>query len=45
MGKYEDLTKNFYEDYEEPVIEEYIVGFSGLDPNRKTKPENIDHEE
>ena len=44
MGKYEDLTKNFYEDYEEPVIEEYIVGFSGLDPDKKVRPELIDHE-
>ena len=35
MGKYEDLTKSFYEDYELPVIEVYIVGFSGLDPDRK----------
>ena len=44
MGKYEDLTRSFYEDYEQPVIEDYIVGFSGLDPDRKIKPEEIDHE-
>lgn len=44
MGKYEDITRSFYEEYEEPVIEDYIVGFSGLDPDRKIKPEEIDHE-
>lgn len=44
MGKYEDITQSFYDDYEQPVIEEYIVGFSGLDPDRKIKPEEIDHE-
>ena len=44
MGKYQELTESFYEDYEQPVIEDYIVGFSGLDPDRKIKPETIDHE-
>lgn len=44
MGKYEEYVSKFLEDYEQPVADEYIVGFSGLDPDRKIKPEEIDHE-
>ena len=44
MGKYADLVRKFEEDYEQTEIGEYIVGFSGLDPDRKIKPETIDHE-
>lgn len=44
MGKYEEYVRKFNEDYEQPVAEEYIVGFSGIDPDRKIKPETINHE-
>ena len=44
MGKYAEYVSQFEEDYEQPVVEEYIVGFSGLDPDKKVKPETISHE-
>ena len=44
MSKYSDLVSSFLDDYERPTVDEYIVGFSGLDPDRKIKPEEIDHE-
>ena len=44
MGKYAEYVSQFEEDYEQPVVEEYIVGFSGIDPDKKVKPETISHE-
>lgn len=36
MSRLEDLTEKFYERYSRPVIEPYILGFSGIDPPLKT---------
>ena len=44
MGKYEEYVRKFEEDYEQPVVEDYIVGHSGLDPDKNVKPETINHE-
>ncbi len=44
MGKYAELVSKFEEDYEKPVIPDYVVGYSGIDPDRKIKPEEINHE-
>ena len=44
MGKYEEYVSKFLEDYEQPTIDDYIVGFSGLDPDKKVKPETLPHE-
>ena len=45
MANYDDYPDSFTDKYEKPVVEDFIAGFSGLDPDRKVKPENIDHEE
>ena len=45
MGKYSDLVKEFKEDYEDPRVRDYVVGFSGITPDKKVKPGEIDHEE
>lgn len=44
MSRYSDLVREFLDDYEQPEVGEYIVGFSGLDPDRKVKEHLIDHE-
>lgn len=47
MNKYSDITR-FIEDYDKkykkPVVDEYIVGFTGIDPDEKVKDDSIDHE-
>ena len=45
MSKYRNLIANFLENYEAPVVEDYIQGFSGIDPQRKVNPLDIDHEQ
>ncbi|MBQ7594076.1 MAG: hypothetical protein IJU48_06970 [Synergistaceae bacterium] len=47
MRKYEELVAEFFLRYEQPVIEELIVGFSGIDPPLKVDvlSENVNHEE
>lgn len=48
MGKYSKLVKgiefNPKDKYKDPVIEPVIIGFSGIDPDEKVTPEEIDHE-
>lgn len=45
MGSYGEYVRDFLEEYEEPVVEDYIVGFSGLDPDKRVKAATIDHEQ
>lgn len=45
MATYDDAPEWFSEKYEKPVVEPYIVGNSGLDPDRQIKPEAIHHEQ
>ena len=47
MRKYEELVAEFFLRYEQPVIEELIVGFSGIDPPLKIDvlSSNVNHEE
>lgn len=45
MSKYSDLVASFFDEYEQPKVQDYTVGFSGIDPDRKIKPEVIDHEQ
>ena len=44
MSEYRKLVEAFLERYEKPVVEEYIQGFSGIDPQRKVLSSDIDHE-
>ena len=44
MSEYRKLVEAFLERYEKPVVEEYIQGFSGIDPQRKVLSSEIDHE-
>ena len=47
MSKYSELVEAFFMRYEQPVIENLIVGFSGIDPPLKmdVASENVNHEE
>ncbi len=45
MSKYEEYVSKFHEDYEEPTVDGYIVGNSGLTPKPKVKPEKINHDD
>ena len=45
MSEYRKLVEEFFERYENPVVEEFTVGFSGIDPPLKTPPGIINHEE
>ncbi len=47
MSKYQELVEQFFLRYEQPVIEELIVGFSGIDPPLKldVMSSNVNHEE
>ena len=45
MSKYSKLVEEFFTRYERPEIEELIVGFSGIDPQKKTLTGIIDHEQ
>ena len=40
---YEDYSQ-WLEDYESPEIDSIIVGYSGIDPDKKVKAEAINHE-
>ena len=44
MSEYSELVKNFFLRYEKPEIDEYIVGFSGIDPPLKGNAAGTDHE-
>ena len=35
MSRYQDAVEKLFGKYEEPVIEEITLGFSGIDPQRK----------
>jgi hypothetical protein len=39
-----ELFDKFYERYERPVIEELVIGFSGIDPPLKPSAGRKDHE-
>ena len=45
MSEYRKLVEAFFERYEKPVVEEYIQGFSGIDPPLKVKAGDLDHEQ
>lgn len=45
MGKYAEYVKEFLEEYDEPELREYIVGFSGITPDKKVKACEIEHDE
>ena len=45
MSKYSDLVKEFYTRYEKPVLEPYVMGFSGIDPPLKRSGAGRDHEQ
>lgn len=44
MSIYKDLVDQFFTRYEHPVIEPFIMGFSGIDPPLKQAEIIIDHE-
>lgn len=39
-----EQEEKFYERYREPTIDEYIQGYSGIDPALKVKASEINHE-
>ena len=45
MSEYRKLVADFLERYEKPVVEEYIQGFSGIDPPLKMNAGTLDHEQ
>ena len=45
MSEYAQLAAEFLERYEKPVVEEYIQGFSGIDPQKKVNPGELNHEQ
>lgn len=45
MSEYRKLIAQFLERYEKPVVEEYIQGFSGIDPQRIVNASELDHEQ
>ena len=45
MSEYSRLVSLFSERYEDPEVEPYIVGFSGIDPDKKINPSVIPHDE
>ena len=44
MSKYSELVEEFYMRYEKPVLEQYVMGFSGIDPPLKRSGQGLDHE-
>lgn len=44
MSKYKELVDEFFTRYEHPVIEPFILGFSGIDPPLKSSLGTLDHE-
>ena len=45
MSEYRKLVADFLERYEKPVVEDYIQGFSGIDPPLKVSAGMFDHEQ
>ena len=45
MSEYAQLAAKFLERYEKPVVEEYIQGFSGIDPQRIVNASDLNHEQ
>ena len=45
MSEYRQLVAQFLERYEKPVVEDYILGFSGIDPQRIVNASDLDHEQ
>ena len=41
MSEYSELVKNFFLRYEKPEVDEYIVGFSGIDPPLKNTASGV----
>ena len=44
MSKYSELVQNFYTRYDKPVLDRYVMGFSGIDPPLKHSAKDLDHE-
>ena len=46
MSEYSELVDKFFLKYERPIVEDLVVGFSGIDPPLKTSNAGVyDHEE
>ena len=45
MSVYRQLVDEFFIRYEKPILEDLVVGFSGIDPPLKVIAADIDHEE
>ena len=45
MSVYSQLVDEFFIRYEKPILEDLVVGFSGIDPPLKVIAADIDHEE
>lgn len=45
MSEYRKLVAEFLERYEKPVVDGYTQGFSGIDPQKKIVPGELDHEQ
>ena len=45
MSEYRKLVEQFFERYERPTIDPFIMGFSGIDPPLKQTAGIIDHEQ
>ena len=45
MSEYARLASEFLERYDKPEVEELIVGFSGIDPQKKVNPGELNHEQ
>lgn len=45
MSEYAKLAAQFLERYEKPVVEEYIQGFSGIDPQKIVNASDLNHEQ
>ena len=44
MSEYSKLVEEFFTRYETPEIEELVVGFSGIDPQKIVSSSEINHE-
>lgn len=40
----QEKEREFYERYEKPVLDPYVMGFSGIDPPLKRSGKGLDHE-
>ena len=45
MTEYAKLVEEFFTRYQEPTVDEYIVGFSGIDPPLRVSASEINHED